>query len=139
VGTSPHLRLPRVAPRPPPAALRLRELGMRELDSTIKIRISSAQAERWRREARARGESVSELVRAALFGRAIHRVPEINQQAWQHLAAAAANLNQLSHRLNQAALAGASQLAAVASADAAEVAAALAEFRARLIGAEQCH
>ncbi len=58
--------------------------------------------------------------------------PELNRRAWAELARAAANLNQLAHHLNGLAVAGAEPTAA----DVTEVARALADFRAALIGAQ---
>lgn len=108
---------------------------MQKLDATIKIRISSAQHERWRREARGLGCSVSELVRGALLGKAVLRPPVINVDAWASLSTTAANLNQLARTLNAAALAGAGPLAAAARDQAAAALFELQRFREQLIGA----
>ncbi len=108
---------------------------MRELDAWVKIRISTPQALAWKAEAKQLGESVSSLVRAAILGRAIKRVPEINQQAWIQLAAAAANLNQLAYNLNAAHQEGLDALLAVARDDATAILEILAQFRSSLLGA----
>jgi len=107
---------------------------MQKLDATIKIRISSAQHERWRREARQLGCSVSELVRGALLGKAVLRPPEINVDAWSSLSTTAANLNQLARTLNAAALAGAGPLAMAARDHATAALAELQRFRQQLVG-----
>lgn len=57
--------------------------------------------------------------------------PAINRGAWAELARASANLNQIAHHLNSSVASG----APVTAADVADVARALARFRASLIGA----
>jgi len=105
----------------------------RELDAWLKFRISSAQLQRWQAEAAQQGIPLSALVRAALLGRAVHRVPELNQQAWVQLAAASANLNQLVHRLNSAHQMGGDSLLTTAREEAKSIFDSLQGFRTSLI------
>lgn len=106
-----------------------------ELDRIIKIRISSAQLAAWQQAAARERVPLSAMIRAALLGRAIHRVPEINQQAWVKLAAAAANLNQLALRLNFAHQVGEDMLLAAARDQAVSILDSLQALRAALLGA----
>lgn len=106
-----------------------------ELDQTIKIRLSSSQLSVWKAAAARERVSLSALIRAALLGRAIHKVPELNQQAWMQLAAAAANLNQLAHRLNFAHQVGEDMLLAAARDQAVSILDSLQALRAALLGA----
>lgn len=106
-----------------------------ELDRSVKIRISSSQLAAWKIAAARERVPLSQMVRAVLLGRAVYRVPELNQQAWAKLAATAANLNQLAHRLNSAHLVGADMLLAAARDQAVSVLDALQDFRAALLGA----
>lgn len=106
-----------------------------ELDQTLKIRLSSSQLSAWKAAAARERVPLSVLIRAALLGRAVHRVPELNQEAWGKLAATAANLNQLAHRLNSAHLVGGDMLLAAARDQAVSVLDSLQHFRAALLGA----
>ncbi len=106
-----------------------------ELDRSVKIRISSSQLATWKAAAARERIPLSQMVRAVLLGRAVHRVPELNQEAWTRLAATAANLNQLAHRLNSAHNIGGDMLLAAARDQAASVLDALQKFRADLLGA----
>jgi len=71
-----------------------------------------------------------EYLRSAAMGKLPPQpAPEINRGAWLELARSAANLNQIAHHLNS--------LGAIeSSAEAAQIAAELARFRAALIGAK---
>jgi hypothetical protein len=86
--------------------------------------------------ARAAGLRPSTFIRRAALGARIEPgIPSVNQDAWRELAAAAANLNQLAHRLNAAYMVGEDILVLTARDNAAHVVRALQDFRAALLGA----
>lgn len=106
-----------------------------ELDKVLKIRLSSAQLATWQQAAVRERIPLSAMIRAALLGRAIHRVPELNQHAWIQLSHVASNLNQLASRLNSAARVGDEMLFLAARDNISQLDETLCHFRAALLGA----
>lgn len=70
------------------------------------VRLTPLEAAELVEHAAATGVSVSALLRARTLGQPLPRgaAPAVNMAAWRELAATAANLNQLVHHLNTAAL-----------------------------------
>ncbi|MBO4525133.1 MAG: plasmid mobilization relaxosome protein MobC [Bacteroidales bacterium] len=67
---------------------------------TVSVRLNAAELA-WLDQARAAvSMQRGEYLRAAALGKLPPTIPELNQTAWIALSRAAANLNQIAHRLN---------------------------------------
>ena len=90
----------------------LAEPNAKNRDRYQTFRVDESEARELVDHASAAGLSVSQLVRRRALGQPAPQAaaPELNRRAYQELARTAANLNQLTHHMNEARVAGQTQV-----------------------------
>lgn len=103
---------------------------------TVGVRLSEEEQHQIAQRAARAGISLGAFMRSAALGADVHTpAPALNIEAWQQLAGAASNLNQIARRLNQLHQLSADAGLAEAAHAAAEIRQELKQFRVALLGA----